>query len=305
MNELISALKSNTIVMESLTDIISAQEPKDRLHYKEYATEAVMSHVGKGEIIQKLYTDITKKNTIDYGKIPDSKGDITMYKYYGIMRDCIDHIVKLLDGKGIPEEVQITQELHDLIVRLKPDFQYGFKMDIEFIKITYCTLVMTLHEMINLSIRAYTMYMNDTHSDSVTYNKLDPNSLQVFKYAKAFIASYKKGEWNTLMNTFKKNGSNFLGSVAMSLPVIGIGVGIFVGIISLMGIIRGLIYVYYSSASKLNQYIKIQSEFLQLAISASDKNTKGLDKQKAAYDRMQNISTFIEAKILKVDKQAK
>lgn len=296
------------IILEGLTTLCNDQLSSNRYKYMEIARESVLNPEGKSKMIQKLYADIIAKSNIDYGKIPLSKGNLTTYEYYENISKTLEILNSLLDGKNV-EELALTNKLHDLIITCRSDYEFGFRFDIEFIKLTYNTLVMTLHDMINLCIVAYVDYLKEVKHIEFQFKTFKRSDRMVIKATRDFLKSYDKGEWLKIMAQFKKNSSNMIGALltyAATLPAsVTIGGGVILGIIALLFSIRTLIYLYYSSAMKINQYIKIQSDFLKVSIdSASDGDSDSLDKQKRLLETLSSISNSIETRVLKTEKDA-
>ena len=307
MNSYINNFLVDDIVIEGITTLFNDQISSNKYKYMEIAKESVLNPEGKSKMIQKLYADIISKSNIDYGKIPLSKGNLTGYEYYENLSQTLSILNSLLEGKKV-EELTLTNKLHDLIITCRSDYEMGFKFDIEFIKLTYNTLVMTLYDMINLCIVAYVDYLKEVKHVEFQFKTFKRSDRMVIKAAKDFIKSYEKGEWIKIIAYFKKNSSNFVGTLLTlaTIPTpVAIGAGIVLGFVALLFSIRTLIYLYYSSAMKLNQYIKIQSEFLKVSIdSSSNDEGNSLDKQKRLLENLNSITSLIETKILKTEKDA-
>ena len=306
MSSYINNFLVDDIVIEGLTSLFNDQLPSNKYKYMEIAKESVLNPEGKSKMIQKLYADIISKSNIDYGKIPLSKGNLAGYEYYENLSQTLSILNSLLEGKNV-EELVLTNKLHDLIITCRADYEMGFKFDIEFIKLTYNTLVMTLYDMINLCIVAYVDYLKEVKQVEFHFKTFKRSDRMVIKAAKDFIKSYEKGEWTRIIAYFKKNSSNFVGSLLTIATIpspVAIGGGIILGVIALLFSIRTLIYLYYSSAMKINQYIKVQSEFLKVSIDNTTGDSNSLDKQKRLLENLNSITSLIETKILKTEKDA-
>ena len=310
MSSYINGFPVDDIVLEGLTVLYNDQLPQNKYKYMEVAREATLNPVGRSKMIQKLYADIISKSNIDYGKIPLSKGNLTAYEYYDNITQSLDTLNSLLEGHNV-EELTLLNNLHNMIVSCRGDFEFGFRFDIEFIKLTYNTMVMTIHEMINLCIVSYVDYLKEVKQVDYKFKTLKRSDRAVVKSTRDFMKSYEKGEWTKLMLHFKKNSSNFIGTLlaataSMSIPT-GVAAtgGVILGVVALLFSIRTLIYLYYSSAMKMNQYLKIQPEFLKVSIeNASDSNLTSLEKQKRMLSNLESISNLIETKVLKTEKDA-
>lgn len=191
-------------LQEFVQTLTLSQEPKDRYKYKKIATEAIIGNgPNKGKLVELLYRDVLSKQDLDFGEIPDSKGNITKFKYYENIERCIESLSKLLDPAKV-KELQLTIDLRNMIVAERENFEYGFKFNIDLIEVTYNTLVMTLMELINICIYAYVDYLKDVKNIDFDFKVFKKNSLVVIKAASQVVNSYKKGDWGKMMLQFKK-----------------------------------------------------------------------------------------------------
>ena len=306
----------NDVVKSTIFDLMAIQDSKDRRHYRQIATEAVLSPYGKSKMIQTLWTDMMNRSNIDMGTIPNSKGDITRLDFYKSTADTIECLNNLLEGVKC-DELKTTNDLHDIIISLRSDFDFGYKFNIKFITMTYELLVLSLLEMVNVCIVYYTNYLKDVKNIEFKTVKPDKKSLKIVKYTNDFIQSYRNGDWTKMMTNFRKNPKGWLGEVVsqttgqsknnMSFTVptgVAITAITLVSIVALFFSIRGLIYIFYRSATKINDYVKTQSDFLKFNINLGKDPEDALTKQKKHLDWLEGVSNFIETKIIKNDKRA-
>ena len=304
-----SILGLNQMAMESFRDIMNDQPSKDKLHYIDIVLEAT-NNAAKGALTQKLYTEIISKSNINFGKIPDSKGDLTKYEYYKTLNDSIDALNQILEGAQL-EELAMLNKLFDMVISLRSDFEFGFKFDVEIIKLTYNTSVMSLFEMVNLCIMAYTNYLKDTSAISIDFGKVKKNDLLVTRSVASLLKLYENGEWAMILKQTKGDPSNLLGGL-VSLDTVSKAVSVskpvqvIAALIALLLSLRLLISLYYSSAAKIDRYVTTQKDFLALAIVNDTDNTdKSLTRQHKMLSKLESISNFIEVHILKSDSDAK
>jgi hypothetical protein len=311
----VSGADLNDFANECLNDMVIAQPPKDRLEYKDKVLESSLSVASRSVLIQKLYSDIISKSHIDFGKIPDSKGKLTSYKYYEDIAQSLGLLNQLLD-KGKVEELRIANDLHDYLISLQNDFIFGYKFDIDFIKLTYCSAVYALHEVIGICILSYVDYLKSVNGAEFEFKWSEgKNNVLITKAAKNLVNLFKNGEWQKIMMSFKKDSKNFLGSfftiasiatgtatLSISWPIV-----IIVAVILLLFSLRAIIYVGYSSTAKLNNYIKANKQFLEFSMEHDITKTdpKVLAKENSVMSFFDNLSNFLERKILKSDKDAK
>ncbi|NNV04712.1 hypothetical protein, partial [Brevibacillus sp. MCWH] len=89
-------------------------------------------------LVTNLYKSVLDKSYIDFGNIPESKGDLTKYEGYKNMMEVIS-IVKELSEKydtKIPE-LNIVETTIENIITYRDIFEKGFKMNKSFIILQY------------------------------------------------------------------------------------------------------------------------------------------------------------------------
>ncbi len=303
MNNFQILLESHTDIMEHYSAMRIDQPTKDRLRYMKIASEASLSSSGKSKMISQLYTDIISKANMNFGKIPNSKGNLTAYVDYDVLAKSLDNLNSLFRDQKV-EELELANKLHDILISLRGDFEFGFKFDITIIKLTYNLLVMALYDMINICIVSYVDYLKDIQNVEYKFRGTRKTDIIIIKYVKDFIKSYQRGEWAKVVGQFKKDSSNLLGFVTGG-SITG-GPAVVISALAALLTIRGFIYVYYASSMKLNESLKLPAEFLKTSIELTDKSTptNAVEKQKKFLSKLESISNFIETKILKTNKDA-
>lgn len=199
------------VMMDLVTEMTEFVDSGDKYHFRKAATEALVSDrdvLTKTKVLTRLYNDIAAKSLIDFDEIPKSKGDFTKYKQYKLAVDTMETLNDIFkDGKKY-EEVEMMNRLYDLLISLKPDFQYGYLHNIEFIKLQYNTLVLSFHEIQNICIMAYLKYVRDVKASSISFEDYRRKDLLVLKSIKQFIAMHDRGEWSAIMKSIKKGDIN-------------------------------------------------------------------------------------------------
>lgn len=311
-------LFSNEGALESLSEMRLAQPAKDRTHYFNIVLEG--SQESNADIIQKLYTDIISKSNIDFGAIPASRGNIVRYKEYPLMQQSMDRLNVLFKGIA-SDELKLMNQIHDMIVECKKDYEMGFVYDIEIIKVTYNVSVMALYELINICILSYTRQMRKNAGIKFDLGKMKKDDNIVLKNAQSLLKSYQSGQWNTMMRELRKDremlnlnasaneagfGAMVSGAVTWGLahkPIMVIAV---VAVVFLL--IRKLIYYFYSGSIKVKDYIETQKEFVNATITTErleGVDEKVIEKRSKLLDKLDSITRFIEGKIFRTNQKAK
>lgn len=207
---------SYDIIVESFLEMQKDQIGRDRMGYLNVAMEAVANPQAQSILVNKLYKDVQKIESIDFGKIPDSKGDITKYNYYDQMYDCIELLNELM--KDSPSNnLILMNKLHQILLNARNDFVFGFKANNFLIISTYNAMVANLHEMINICIVDVTEYLRASLE-----MKKDRNVIRKARIAannvSAFIRYYESGQWNTLIKFMRTaTGTKAFEAVTMDI----------------------------------------------------------------------------------------
>ena len=334
---LYNELRNTDIVMENFYDMMIAQEGRDRIRYIDVVTEAFANPTKQAGLLNKLYKEIQKAEQIDFGKIPDSKGDITKYVYYDQMYKCIEVLTDLVEDKPT-DNITAMNKLHQILLTAKPDFTFGYRTDNYIIITTYNMMVTMLYEIINVCAVDATEYLRA----KLTMEVSTPTAKQmrwVTRNANQFIKMHENGQWSILMKTFKTSGNSMtvaseaageedprilLAEKILKAPetvkniVTDAGgkvksvfttswakpwVKIPVIVIGLFMLLRAGIYYFMNCAGKLSDRLKNMSVILK-ANAAAENNADALEKQKTALKYLDSISDTIDYKIVKSEKAA-
>lgn len=318
-------LFEDPVVLESFVEMRTAQPPKDRIHYFDAVLEGTQE--SNADLIQKLYTDIISKSNIDFGSIPDSKGNLVRYKEYPLMQQSMDRINLLFKGKA-SDELKLMNQVHDMIVNCKKDYEIGFTYDIEMIKITYNISVLTLYELINVCILSYTKQMRENAGIKFDLGKVKKSDNIVLKNAQSLLRSYQSGQWAKIITQVKKDRS----ILQVNIPATEAGAAVAASsfgtmfkaaasfaaghiplmiVVALIGIflgVRKLIYFFYSGSAKVKDYVDVQKEFVNATMNSEkleNVDEKVINKRSKLLDKLDHITRFIEGKIFRTNQKAK
>jgi hypothetical protein len=324
----VNIVKSDKRLMEILTDIMIDQEPKDRRGYIEVACEAMGEETNPGALMQLLYSDFSSKANIDFGKIPDSKGDITKFDMYDKLSWNIRTINELL--KTANHQVGIStlntlNEVHDTIIKLRKDFEYGFKFDIDVVKLQYNMLVASLYVMVDILIVGYNKFLISQPSRSATF-EITKGNLMIIQFAESFLDGVKKGSWATLMKSYQQHNalvpgtegpiSNMaLGFLSGAAPKVMSALGVITklpgplkivgAVIAIFLIIRVGVYYFFNKAVDVSDEIERQNVILKKYMETSQDAPKAVEKQNKRSVFLDNVAKTIEVKILKNEEKAR
>lgn len=311
-------LRSNSAVMEAFQELRVDQDISDRAKYLDLALEAATS--SNGQLLNKLYRDILEHSDIDFGKVPDSKGDITRYYYYSQMADTINVLNKLTNGTPLEDSanLKLMNRFHNMILNLRGDFEFGFRTGSDFLKTTYNLYVMTLYELIEVCLCDYTDYLKSTaKTDNGTKSKRVAKSRMVVENAMGIMRYYDDGTWKKIMTQMRSDGGNFLGFQDVDwsagadilgkhptfVKVVG-GIGVTIAaIIAILWAIRKITYYFYSSRQKFSDYAAGQAAILKANMS-SEREADAYAAQKKILDSLETAAAVADARMDRTTKAA-
>lgn len=331
------------VIVESFHEMQSDQIGRDRMGYFELAMEAISNPQSQSVMLNKLYNETKKIDELDFGKIPDSKGDLTKYSYYPAMADSIQVLNDLLKDSNNVNLVTMNK-LHQILLNGRDDFVFGFKTDNFIITSMYKVMVSNLYELINVCIVDATEYIR-----SALTMKLDKSTSKKIRYvtnnANSFIKMYESGQWNTLMKAFRNKASQkayesissaleaegdvLRGNITLDLTsatnsakkipglVKNIGTTVLTNIeklpmaakiigavIACLLIIRTAIKYFMSGMGRLSYNIRNQATLLKAAMNSDGADSSSVKFRQKVLNSLEKTADVIDYKILKMEKDA-
>lgn len=271
-------------------------------------TEAEQNSINNN-MVGQLFRSAMDKSHIDFGSIPESKGDITKYKGYKPMVESLEllrNIAKIDNTKIM--EIDIIEKSISNIIACRDLFERGFKLDKDFVVMQYNVLVCACIEATQITISSYLDYVKKIDKiDFVIINKnVNPGSLAISNLAK-FNNIVKSGDYSKIMNSIIKSGNNnFTGAAA----IVG---GTVIALIATVNIMRELVYIFYSGRSNMSDHIKIQADLLELnklnieanaANLPANKKAEIVRKQEKIINRLRTTSDKLKVEITLAEKDA-
>lgn len=259
----------------------------------------------------KLYKHIVDKvDDIDFGSIPNSKGDITKIDNYDQLVDCINIINEIMVAYKQPTEsietVQMT--LQNMIDRVDL-FTKAYKFNIEMPIIIYNTITLAIVSSVSYLISACIEFIKlpDDQGFDIALNKVSAVKSKdniLFQDLVKFNKLCDKGDLDKAMDyIFKQNSNNFAGGTfAFSVSSIVVITGI---ILLLIPIIRELVFFFYYSRVKVSDYFDTQASLLTMNayniennLTREEKSRKEIaSKQRKIADKFKNISNKLKVNI--------
>ena len=260
-----------------------------------------------------------KAEKVDFGKIPDTKGDVTKWDVY---RKGISKSMDIINSEytiSRSEAVLCMNDLNNFLVSCRSDFEYGYKTENNFIILTYQSLCLALLDITMLAMCEQNNAINNSVASApMTKNvRYNGKARTLIRSVNGVINTWKSGEWarivkyykNTRIDMYKTNKSAteaaalesaFVGTVATVVLVAALSI---TGVIAIVSAIRGLITIYYRSAASVDEKARSMIAYLD-EIAPYETNKDALAKQQKASAKLDKIAGFIEARIIKDDARA-
>ena len=258
-------------------------------------------------LTSKLYDHIVKKTTsIDYGKIPQTKGDITKLDAYEDLKDVLEilhGILKEYHQDGGPIDV-CTTTLTNLETR-KDLFERAYRADCELPVMIYENTTLALISGISYLIAACIEFVkapsDETYTiqlDKIAYAK--SKDYLLYHALEKFNKSCANGDLDKAVNDIiSRRVRKFTGVAA------GIIAGTVIGIVVIMNIVpilRELVYVLYYTRTRISDFFEVQADLLQMNAYNVEANSsinpeerkEIADKQISIADKFRTIANKVQ-----------
>lgn len=258
-------------------------------------------------LTSKLYQMIVGKvDEIDFGEIPDTKGDVTKLSKYSDIRECLTVLRDLISQykQDTTPVDEITTCLNN-IVRHKPLFTRGYMADIEIVEVTYCEMVLAVVESLSYMIAATIEYVKVPNSDGFqialdkagiarTRQSMVYHALCGFNKACAKDQLDKAFEPIIKARVKRITGVDDIAIIAGIAAIAGI-------LMNILPILRELTFFFFALRTRVSQYFDIQADLLEMNARDVEMNNSAtigkrdevVKKQKAIAKFFKNISNKI------------
>lgn len=281
--------------MDILIENASNYTEKSRIYGLTEAEQAVVND----RMVGNLYQSALKRKDIDFGDIPNSKGDLQKFSGYNNMVATLDVLEKLTKkfGMKIPE-IQIVEDAINNIRTQRNQFEKGYQLNIDFIKLYYQALVLACIDATTLILASYVNYTKTINNVEFQLKKGKGISGNICLDSLAsFNKSIKDGSFNKFANgLLSKKQENFLGSMAAKVATMPIKATVTIAT-SIVPVLRGLLFYFYDTKMSISEKLAYQKELLEmnkfsLEAEGMDAQTRNkiLSKQQKYIDRLSKMS---------------
>lgn len=267
---------------------------KNKIYSLTEAEQAVVND----RMVGNIYQSALKRRDIDFGDIPNSKGDITKFGGYDNMVATVDMLKALTKKFGIKmQELIVVEEAIDNIRIQKRIFEKGYQLNIDFLQMYYQALVLACVDATTLLLASYVEFTKTVNNIDFQIKRGKGISGNIcIDSLQKFNVSVKDGSFAKFANgLLNRKHENFLGlGVGASAAVVA-GVGA-----AIVPVLRTLIFYFYDAKMSLSEKLAYQKELLEMnafRLNAADmdaqKRNKILDRQKGYMDKLERMSDKI------------
>lgn len=334
----IDGYKLDDLATEAFAELRADQNPKDFYKYFEVATESISNPETRVKLVSKLYEDLMKRGYIDFDKIPESKGDLTKYKHFETLTKTIQTLDKLFKGHKSEEYKLTESLYNMIIsCRSDFEYGFKFDVELiqfsyntlvlalhrmidvaiaSFVKYAYETIDAPVDNKLDAAIHKVEANVMNMKYPRVKYagTKSNYEGLLVVNGVKQVLKLYEKGEWTQMINSFKKGRNNWLGTIGavaksaglinsdpngnVSVTTAGATVLGIVTLIVLIISLRKIVYVFYSTAYKIDESVRRNKQFVEFTLKNSvDQSTSAIMKQQQILQFYDKVHDVIESKV--------
>lgn len=254
-------------------------------------------------LTDKLYDIIVSKgNTIDYGPIPDTKGDFEAMPNYGKLRECLEVLKGILnENKQDTAPVDEIDLAIDNLIERKDMFKKSYMSNVQFGIFTYQTMALACVASTSLMISGAVEFIKNPESgtfqagiDKSGYIKAKNHIL--FDNLKRFNMICKDKSFDrTLDMVIRESGHNFIGTTHLAgFAAVTLGAII---LFNILPILRECTYFFYYTRTRISDWFNIQADLLDISVNnirngapvQGDRNAV-IRRQEALRDRFRKIA---------------
>lgn len=244
-------------------------------------------------VLDKVFDAMMAKYTkVDFGDIPNSKGNIQHFKYFDNMSKCIDMLVNIAASSSEEfNEPQTLQQARENLIKLAPLFEKGFHSKNSYIVILYNTMLMALFQGTSAVISAMIDFINNGESMSVCINKYKNSSqMMLVQSLVQFNAGVADGTISKYMSE-ALNKKTINESITLGAGLFMAGTAIWLGT-KIIPLIKQLIYLFYHTSNRIADSARIQAEFLETNIEIL--KSQNIEENEKIISKQQKIAEFFK-----------
>lgn len=279
-------------------DITDEQTRKTLISLDEEGQNQVLT-----ALTNKLYNDIVERvDNVDFGDIPNTKGDITKLPNYKKLSDCINTIESIVKEYKQPVDVvNIAKQAKINLEARKDLWEKAYRYESDLIIMTYETMSLALISSVSYLISTCIEFIKNpgTNEFTVVFDKVGYSRAKdslLFENLKRFNAVCTTGDLDKAFDTILRNHmKNFTG---MEIGAVAAGLAVIAIVLNIIPILRELVFFFYYSRTRVSEYFDIQADLLQMNAQnlqmqdATKTGKTGVEKERVIKRQMQVVNMF-------------
>lgn len=262
---------------------------------------AVMNEAEQNSLLlsltNKLYGMIVNKiDSIDFGEIPETRGDITKLRHYDQLRECHKVLRQIFEQfRENDEPVDTIEFALDNIENHKELFMGAFVARAEFPMSVYKTMTLAVINATSFMIAVCIEYIKSPKTEGleIVLNKTGVAKVKdhlVYESLKDFNEACRKGDIDNALRPFVQNkAKGFAVTAALGLKTILVLGGVCLAILPL---IKDLVYFFFATRARVSSYFDLQAKLLEMNADELKHNSdiKTIDEKNAVIRRQLQIA---------------
>ena len=228
-------------------------------------------------LTNKLYGMIVNKiDGIDYGEIPNTRGDIRKLRHYDELVDCIKVLKDIFkEFKEDTEPVEVIENAINNLENYKDLFVAGFAGKVGFAMGMYKTMTLSVINATSFMIAVCIEYIKRPGSDGlrIVLDKTGVAKVKehlVYESLKDFNEAARRGDVeNALRPLIKNKAQGFVMTAALGVKAVLIVGGV---LLALIPMIRNLVYFFYAARARVSAYFDLQAKLLEMNAQELENN---------------------------------
>lgn len=228
-------------------------------------------------LTNKLYGMIVNKiDSIDYGEIPNTRGDIRKLRHYDELVDCVKVLKDIFrEFKEDTEPVEVIENSINNLENYKDLFVAGFAGKVGFAMGMYKTMTLATINATSFMIAVCIEYIKRPGSDGlrIVLDKTGVAKVKdhlVYESLKDFNEAARRGDVeNALRPMIKNKAQGFVMTAALGVKAVLVVGGV---LLALIPMIRNLVYFFYAARARVSAYFDLQAKLLEMNAQELENN---------------------------------
>lgn len=248
-------------------------------------------------LTNKLYKMIVDKiDNIDFGEIPNTRGDVTRLRHYDQLRECHQVLRKIFEQFHEKDDcVDTIENALDNLENHKDLFVAGFASKVELAMSMYKTITLAVINATSFMIAVCVEYIKSPKSEGleVVLNKTGIAKVKdhlVYESLKDFNEACRKGDVENAIKPFIQNKSKgFIMTASLGIKTVLVLGGVCLAILPLL---KDLVYFFFATRARVSAYFDLQAKLLEMNVEElkDDKDIKTIDDKNLVIRRQLQLA---------------